>query len=362
MSQTLEYNIRATMSYRELFRVEQLPVFQNKVFATEAKAIACRKGDVVLVQDMKTGLVYNAAFDQDLLVYDADYQNEQAYSDVFRQHLSAVTAIIDRHFRGKTLIEVGCGKGYFLEHLQQLGYQITGIDPAYDGTSSHIVKACFEPGLGLSAEGVVLRHVLEHMPDPVEFLAAIARANGNKGNIYIEVPCFDWICRSRSWFDVYYEHVNYFSPADFERMFGKVLECGHLFGGQYLYVVADLASLRKLHASERDAVEFPQDFLASIQGYVSISKQGVQRAIWGGASKGVIFALYMKRAGAVIDMVIDINPAKRDKYIAATGLRISKPDQALALLKPGSDIFVMNPNYLNEIVAQGGDRFKYRTV
>jgi len=350
------------VSYRELFRVEQLPVFQNKVFATEAKAIACPKGDVVLVQNMETGLVNNTAFDQGLLVYDADYQNEQAYSDVFRQHLSAVTAIIDRHFRGKTLIEVGCGKGYFLERLQQLGYQITGIDPAYEGTSVHIIKDRFEPGLGLSAEGVVLRHVLEHMPDPVEFLAIIARANGNKGNIYIEVPCFDWICRTRAWFDVYYEHVNYFSPADFERMFGKVLECGYLFGGQYLYVVADLASLRTPHAAERDTIEFPQDFLASIQGHVSISKQGAQRAIWGGASKGVIFALYMKRAGAVIDTCIDINPAKWGKYIAATGLRISKPDQALALLKNGSDIFVMNPNYLNEIVAQGGDRFKYRTV
>jgi SAM-dependent methyltransferase len=350
------------MSNRELFRIEQLPVFQNKVFSTEVDAIACPMGDIVLVQNMETGLIYNAAFDQDLLVYDADYQNEQAYSDVFRQHLSAVTAIINRHFRGKTLIEVGCGKGYFLENLQQLGYRITGIDPAYEGTSSHIVKSRFEPGLGLSAEGVVLRHVLEHMPDPIGFLAVIAQANGNKGNIYIEVPCFDWICRHRVWYDVYCEHVNYFRSIDFERMFGKVLERGHLFGEQYLYVVADLASLRAPHASERDTVEFPQDFLASIQGHVPLLEQGAQRAIWGGASKGVIFALYMKRAGIDIDMVIDINPAKWGKYIAATGLRISKPDQALAFLKPGSDIFVMNPNYLNEIVAQGGDRFKYRTV
>lgn len=350
------------MSYRELFRTEQLPVFQNKTFSAETEAIACIKGDVVLVQDMETGLIYNAAFDHDLLVYDADYQNEQAYSGVFKQHLYDVSAIIDRHFRGKTLIEVGCGKGYFLEYLRKAGYHITGIDPAYDGESSQIVKACFEPKLGLSAEGIVLRHVLEHMPDPMGFLSGIARANGNKGNIYIEVPCFDWICRTRAWYDVYYEHVNYFRQVDIERLFGAVLECGHLFGGQYLYAVADLASLKAPHASARDKVEFPQDFLASIRGHVRVLKQGLQRAIWGGASKGVIFALYMKRAGAAIDACIDINPAKWGKYIAATGLRISNPDQALRLLMPGSDIFVMNPNYLNEIVAQGSDRFNYRTV
>ena len=350
------------MSDRELFRIEQLPVLQNKMFSTEVDAIACRKGDVVLVQNIETGLVYNAAFDPTLLVYDADYQNEQAYSEVFKQHLSAVTAIIDQHFRGKTLIEVGCGKGYFTEKLQQLGYQITGIDPAYEGTSSHIVKSRFEPGLGLSAEGVVLRHVLEHMPDPIEFLTVIAQSNGNKGNIYIEVPCFDWICRTRAWFDVYYEHINYFRLVDMERMFGTVLERGHLFGGQYLYVVADLASLRTPRACERDIVEFPQDFFASIQGHVSLLAQGKQHAIWGCASKGVIFALYMKRAGAVIDICIDINPAKWGKYIAASGLRILAPEQALTMLMPGADIFVVNSNYLNEIMAQGGDRFNYRTV
>lgn len=350
------------MSYRELFRVEQLPVFQNKMFSTEAEAIACSMGDVVLVQSEETGLVYNAAFNQNLLVYDANYQNEQAYSGVFRQHLDTVTAIIDRHFHGKTLIEVGCGKGYFLAHLQQHGYQITGIDPAYERTNSHIIKSYFERGLGLSAEGIVLRHVLEHISNPIEFLATIAQANDNKGSIYIEAPCFDWICRHRAWLDVYYEHVNYFRLADFKRMFGTVLESGYLFGGQYLYVVADIASLRIPHASKSDTIIFPQDFLASIQRYVNRLKQGTQHAIWGGASKGVVFALYMKRAGAVIDMCIDINPAKWGKYIAASGLRILSPDQALAMLMPEADIFVMNSNYLNEIIAQGGDRFNYWTV
>ena len=39
---------------------------------------------MVLVQDIDTGLVFNAAFDLELLNYDADYQNEQACSGVFR--------------------------------------------------------------------------------------------------------------------------------------------------------------------------------------------------------------------------------------------------------------------------------------
>ena len=252
------------MSYRELFKVDGLPVFQNKMFTDRVSALSSPKGDITLVQDINTGLIFNSTFESSLLVYDEDYQNEQAFSGVFQRHLGDVEAVIRRHFSGKSLIEVGCGKGYFLEYLIQAGYQITGIDTAYEGNNPNIVKAIFKPELGLTAEGGILRHVLEHIPDPFEFLASIAEANGGKGVVYIEVPCLDWICQHRAWFDVFYEHVNYFRLVDFHRMFGTIYEIGHIFGGQYLYVVAELASLQKPVSNLSDAFIFPTDFLAGI--------------------------------------------------------------------------------------------------
>ncbi len=243
-----------------------------------------------------------------------------------------VTAIVRRYFEGRSLIEVGCGKGYFLEHLQRSGYQVTGIDPAYEGANPDVIRARFEPDLGLAAEGVVLRHVLEHIADPIKFLADIATANGGKGTVYIEVPCFDWTCHHRAWFDIFYEHVNYFRSDDFYRIFGTVHEAGHLFGGQYLYVVADLGTLRSPAAGAATAVEFPEDFLADVKRFTMLPRTGKRRAIWGAASKGVIFSLYMKRVGVEIDVAIDINPAKQGKYLAATGLRIASPEEALQSL------------------------------
>ena len=71
------------MSLNEIFRVENLPVFQNKMFSERVDAINCTKGDVVLVQNTDTGLIYNAAFNQSLMQYEDDYQNEQAHSAVF---------------------------------------------------------------------------------------------------------------------------------------------------------------------------------------------------------------------------------------------------------------------------------------
>lgn len=349
------------MKYHELFRVEGLPVFQNKMFPNQAAALACPKGDMTLVQDMDTGLVFNATFDASLLEYDADYQNEQACSGVFQQHLEDVKAIIQRCFSGKPLIEVGCGKGYFLEYLHQAGYEITGIDPAYEGNNPKVIKACFETSLGLSAAGIVLRHVLEHMVNPLAFLSAIAEANDGKGQIYIEVPCFDWICEHRAWFDIFYEHVNYFRLADFHRMFGKVYESGHVFGGQYLYVVADLATLQKPVLNQRDIFTFPANFLSEINCVAAIAK-GKRSAIWGGASKGVIFALYMQRAGVAIDLVIDINPAKQGRFMAGSGLRISSPEEGMKKLRTGDNVFIMNSNYLQEIAALSNNQFNYIRV
>ncbi|MEO6117801.1 MAG: class I SAM-dependent methyltransferase, partial [Methylotenera sp.] len=259
------------MSYRELFKIEALPVFQNKMFVNKLAALDCTKGNVKLAQDMKTGLIFNTAFDPTLLEYDADYQNEQAHSTVFQKHLESVKAIIQKYFSSKSIIEVGCGKGYFLDYMSKCGYNITGIDPAYEGNNTNVIKACFDKNLGLTADGIVLRHVLEHMLNPIRFLSAIAEANEGKGKVYIEVPCFDWICEHSAWFDIFYEHVNYFRLADFHRMFGTIYESGNIFGGQYLYVVADLATLQEPVLDKNDTFLFPTDFLSDIDRIATLA-------------------------------------------------------------------------------------------
>jgi SAM-dependent methyltransferase len=357
------------MAVREIYRAEQLPVFQNRMFRTHEEARNCVKGDLVLVRDLETGLTFNEAFRPELMQYDADYQNEQAVSSVFRAHLDEVSAIIRKHFHERTLIEVGCGKGYFMEHLHAQGFRITGLDPTYEGVSPDVIKAYFTPEIGLSADGIILRHVLEHVRNPVAFLQHIRDANGGTGRIYVEVPCLDWICAHRAWFDIFYEHVNYFRISDFQRIFAEVHESGHTFGGQYLYVVASLATVGTPHLDAADDFALPADFLATVVRYAEMIKaRGEQTAtrrhtiIWGGASKGVIFALFMQRAGANIDFVIDINPAKQRNYLAATGLKVFSPEEALAQVEPGSSIFVMNGNYLQEIRQMTHNQFNYLTV
>lgn len=340
-----------------VYAVADLPVFQNRMYETCEDAKACARGDVTLVEDMDTGLLYNRDFDPSLVVYDENYQNEQAVSPLFREHLGEVAGIINREIGRKELLEIGCGKAHFLEMIQSQGFDISGIDPAYEGGNPRITKGYFSAEKGISAKGIILRHVLEHIQDPFLFLKAICAANGNSGKIYIEVPSFDWICRQRAWFDVFYEHVNYFRISDFYRMFEKVHSSGTLFGGQYLYIVANLGSLRPPSFSPDDSPRLPSDFRPSIPSPGS-SKQA-RKVIWGGASKGVTFALLSERAGAPVDAVIDINAAKQGHYLPATGLKVEAPEELLPKLTPGSTIYVMNSNYLPEIAEMSGNAFHY---
>ena len=100
-----------------LYQQEKLPIFQNRMYDTEAEAKACPTGVMQLVEDQQTGLIYNAAFRSELMVYDAHYQNEQALSSLFKEHLESVSCIIDRCIGRDSLVEVGCGKGFFFGNV-----------------------------------------------------------------------------------------------------------------------------------------------------------------------------------------------------------------------------------------------------
>jgi hypothetical protein len=217
--------------------------------------------------------------------------------------------------------------------------------------------------MGIRADAIVMRHTLEHIPDPVAFLRSVAEANGGSGRIYIEVPCLDWILDHRTWFDFFYEHVNYFRLTDFDRIFGTVIESGRLFGDQYLYVIAELATLRDPGMTgAAPAISMPDDLFQRVDAAVLPMRSGTRKVMWGAAAKGVMFAHHAQQRGIPLDFAIDINPAKQQLFLAGTGLAVLSPELGVPRLGTGDTVFVMNSNYLREIAAAAGDRFNYITV
>lgn len=96
----------------------------------------------------------------------------------------------------RRVVEVGCGYGGILEAFHQVGGIISGCD-----LEPNAAKFALGRGLDVrqggievlsdvaaSADIVILSHVLEHIPEPIEFLAAVASLLKPGGVLYVEVP------------------------------------------------------------------------------------------------------------------------------------------------------------------------------
>ena len=327
----------------------KVPVLQNKVFESRESAIKSDFGYLQIEQDPETGIFENRLFDAKKMIYDQNYDNEQANSAAFESHLDNVSEILKPYMAVKKVIEVGCGKGHFFRKLADRGVDIVGCDPTYQGDDPRIIKEFFSDELGLKGDVIILRHVLEHIQHPVDFIKFIAASNGNKGVIYIEVPDLNWIIANKVYFDLFYEHVNYFRPDDFKLIFNKIYNQGVFFNGQYQYIIADLSSINTVPYAFKKVDDIVQVSFEKLDK-ISLSLKDVNKPvyIWGGASKGVISSLHLLTRGVKIAALVDINPNKQNKFVAMTGLQIISP-ATFKQKGTGAVLLIANPNYSTEI-------------
>lgn len=336
-----------------VFKQKNVPVFQNKVYPTEGEARSAEVAAVELVQSLRSGFVFNKAFNPDRMNYDIHYQNEQSNSEFFQAHLvSVLTLLKSLGIENKKVLEIGCGKGVFFEIMLKNGIDCVGFDPTYEGNNPKIVKEYFtEAYSGLNAEVIIMRHTLEHIPNPFSFIHTIAKANGYKGHLFVEVPTFDWIMEKKAFWDIFYEHCNYFTQKSLGAMFEEAM-LGDFFGGQYIYLWADLSKLR-LEIPQIEILSAEQlNFDTQIEAYRKLLQEKNTLAIWGAGAKGSTFLNLMDPERKRIQYVIDINPLKQNKFIARTAHPIYSPE--ILKTNPVENIIIMNENYWEEIKTLAG--------
>lgn len=356
-----------------LLRFEAVPVHQNLLYPSYEAARRCRVGKIDLCACEHCGFVFNAAFDGKLLDYSEDYENSQDKSGSFSAHMHSVAqGLVARHeLQGKRILEVGCGKGGFLNLIVDIaGGMGKGFDPSYvneyDAVSSlSFVKDFFPANEDWwSPDQIVCRHVLEHIEHPRDFVTMIRRAipDGQSPYLYFEVPGFDWICENLAFWDIFYEHCNYFTVASISHL---MEECGFdieriesVFSGQYLSVDLQVAGVPAVQNTRltnlpdyRNLSRAFNDRMHRVKAQMrKLIDDGKSIAVWGAAAKGSTFLNQLQLTPEIISHVIDINPRKQGNYIAGTGQQICSPE---FLQNNARDaIFVMNPNYEGEIRQQ----------
>jgi hypothetical protein len=63
-----------------------------------------------------------------------------------------------------------------------------------------------------------------------------------------------------------------------------------------------------------------------------------------------------------VSAVVDVNPMKHEMFLPVTGLKILSPDSFLREYPEGTNIYVMNTNYINEIKEMSLSRHHYIEV
>lgn len=358
-------------------KINQVPVHCNVLWPSKEEAIDAPKGDITLTFCNACGHVFNTAFDLDAMSYGQTYENSLHFSPRFQEYATTLAeSLIKRYdLHKKVVMEIGCGKGDFLELLCGLGENKgIGFDPSYSQSDSSIpskdqitIIADYysERYSDYKADLICCRQVLEHIGSPGAFIASLRRSIESRTNtiIFFEVPNSAFTLRDLGIWDIIYEHCSYFSPTSLARLFDlsgfRVLRLEETFGRQYLCIEASLSDNVTKNSSngvgygleniKSDVSSFTKRHQQKIGEWhlrlEEMKQKGMTAVIWGAGSKGVTFLNTL--AGDVIKYVVDINPRKHGMFIPGTGQEIVRPD-FLRSYRPDA-IIVMNPVYLEEV-------------
>lgn len=353
-----------------VFAADAVPVLCNALHGSAEEARQVAVGAVDLVLCPSCGLLWNAAFDEAIVEYTPAYENSLHFSPEFQRFATALAAdLVERRgLTGRTVVEVGSGKGDFLAMLCDAGAGLgIGFDPSYSGETPARPDLRFEPTLFPEesfpdADFVCARHVFEHLPAPARVLERIRAAipPDRQVGFYVEVPDGTYLLREIALWDVIYEHPLHYTAPALARLFEDaglaVTRIAPSFGGQYLAAEGttgparssaaaggDVAGLAPLAAAFRDRAAGLRTAWSALVD--QLAAEGPV-ALWGAGSKGVSFLASVPGAGA-IEAVVDVNPRKHGRYLPVSGRRVVPPT-VLCELRPRA-VVVLNPAYREEI-------------
>lgn len=112
----------------------------------------------------------------------------------FERILDRIDSMTDR--AGRSLLEVGCAHGWFLDAAAKRGYDVHGIEPdapigALASSKGHDVAIGFFPDaatLSTRYDVIVFNDVFEHLPDPRAALAACRQRLEPGGLLVLNLP------------------------------------------------------------------------------------------------------------------------------------------------------------------------------
>jgi len=362
------------------YEVKGIPVHSVLLMPSRDHAVEYPKRDLKLGFCPNCGFVSNMIFDSTVHEYSTSCEESQGFSPTFNAFaMDLAKRWVDQYeLSGKTVLEIGCGKGEFLSLMVENGMAHgIGIDPAFipERLESPVVsKLEFIQDLynerytHLAADAVCCRHTLEHISPTSEFMRTVRKTIGDRLDtlLLFELPDVFRVLKEPAFWDIYYEHCSYFTTGSLARLFRRhgfdPLELELEYDDQYIVIAGRPSSgtPAPMLEGEDDLVEvtkqvnqfggkfekLKESWLSKINGLYGEGKRVI---VWGGGSKAVSF-LTTLGLGEQIDFVVDINPHKHGKFVPGSGHAVRDPEVLRA--KQPDCVLLMNPVYEKEVRGQ----------
>jgi SAM-dependent methyltransferase len=374
LDKTICPNCRSVACCHPFYEVLGVPTNSCLLVEDRARALDFPTGDIVLAVCSGCGFIFNAAWDSERTVYSDQYEETQGFSPTFNTFNRAIAEELvgSYNVRGKTVLEIGCGKGEFLSLICKLGgNRGIGYDPSFvparqrSERDVRFVREFFtEDTKEVAPDLLCCKMTLEHVGQTRRFLASVRSvANRKDSVIFFQVPNVGRILKEGAFWDVYYEHCSYFSATSLKHLFTDtgfaVQRIWTGYDGQYLMIVTSPAEHRSnvapgdadgvaaiIRMSGSFAAAAARSRAAWLSRLRNWAAAGQRTVLWGSGSKAVAF-LTTLGVHDEVEHVVDINPYRVGKFLPGTGQRIVAP-ASLHDYRP-DNVIIMNPVYRDEV-------------
>lgn len=162
---------------------------------------------------------------------EVNWINDTLYQDIF--YIANMWNIND-----KSLLDIGCGNGELLKFMRCRGWGVVGIEPSKDATEridgieiyNKMLGEFILSGTNKKFSFISMLNVLEHVPNPKEFLEQSKILLKDDGLICIRVPNDFTTIQSEAelktskskWWVAVPDHINYFNKNSLEQLLYKV--------------------------------------------------------------------------------------------------------------------------------------------
>lgn len=284
------------------------------------------------------------------------------------------------HLEGRKFIEIGCGRGEFLQVLTEFPVQACGIEH-----KAELAALAQEAGLhvwrdfaddpekklaGGPFDVFLSFNFLEHQPEPGRMLQTIYNNLTEDGMGLVTVPALEYILEKGNYYELIRDHIAYYSfealRSLLERYGFDVLE-EELVNRDTISMIVRKSPARPIQTSGKldDVSREPVDIAPVVAGYrrvtaemdeltKELSRAGKKLALWGASHQGFTLAATTALADFA-SYIIDSAPFKQGRYAPASHLPIVPPDHFFE--QPVDAILIVAPGYTEEIAGIIRKRF-----